>query len=163
MQYADFSAGTCLIFPTQKAGHSLKVFTNAMVREVLTNDEGKATGVSYINREDRKEYAIRGKIVILAASACSTARILLNSKTSRFSNGLGNGSGMIGRYLHDSTGASRSAIVPELFNRKTYNEDGVAVCMFTLHGGWTTKNLIFLVAIIWKFGRTRNAFLWLRV
>ena len=125
MQYADFSAGTCLIFPTQRSGHSLKVFTNAMVREVLTNDEGKATGVSYINKDDRKEYSIRGKVVVLAASACSTARILLNSKSSRFSNGLANGSGMIGKYLHDSTGASRAAIVPELFNRKTYNEDGV--------------------------------------
>ena len=125
MQYADFSAGTCLIFPTQRSGHSLKVFTNAMVREVLTNDEGKATGVSYINKDDRREYSIRSKVVVLAASACSTARILLNSKSSRFSNGLANGSGMIGKYLHDSTGASRAAIVPELFNRKTYNEDGV--------------------------------------
>ena len=125
MQYADFSAGTCLIFPTQRSGHTLKVFTNAMVREVLTNDEGKATGVSYINKDDLKEYSIRGKVVVLAASACSTARILLNSKSSRFSNGLANGSGMIGKYLHDSTGASRAAIVPELFNRKTYNEDGV--------------------------------------
>jgi choline dehydrogenase-like flavoprotein len=125
MQYADFSAGTCLIFPTQRSGHTLKVFTNAMVREVLTNDQGKATGVSYINKDDRKEYSIRGKVVVLAASACSTARILLNSKSSRFSNGLANGSGMIGKYLHDSTGASRAAIVPEMFNRKTYNEDGV--------------------------------------
>ncbi len=125
MVHADFSAGTCLIFPTQKAGKSIKLFTNAMVREVLTNDEGKATGVSYINREDRKEYTIRGKIVVLAASACSSARILLNSKSTQFSNGLGNGSGLIGKYLHDSTGASRSAIVPAMFNRKLYNEDGV--------------------------------------
>ena len=125
MAHADFSAGTCLIFPTQKAGKSIKIFTNAMVREVLTNDEGKATGVSYINREDRKEYSIRGKIVVMAASACSSARILLNSKSSQFSNGLGNGSGLIGKYLHDSTGASRSAIVPAMFNRKLYNEDGV--------------------------------------
>lgn len=125
MVHADFSAGTCLIFPTQKAGKSIKIFTNAMVREVITNDEGKATGVSYINKQDRKEYSIRAKIVVLAASACSTARILLNSKSSRFSNGLGNGSGLIGKYLHDSTGASRSAIVPAMFNRKTYNEDGV--------------------------------------
>jgi choline dehydrogenase-like flavoprotein len=125
MAHADFSSGTCLIFPTQKAGKSLKIFTNAMVREVLTNEEGKATGVSYINREDRKEYTIRGKIVVLAASACSSARILLNSKSSQFSNGLGNGSGLIGKYLHDSTGASRSAIVPAMFNRKLYNEDGV--------------------------------------
>jgi choline dehydrogenase-like flavoprotein len=125
MAYADFSSGTCLILPTERAGHSLKIFTNAMVREVLTNDEGKATGVSYINKDDRKEYTLKAKVVVLAASACSSARILLNSKSSRFSNGLGNGSGLIGRYVHDSTGASRSAVVPAMFNRKTYNEDGV--------------------------------------
>ena len=46
-----------------------------MVREVTTNDEGKATGVLYINKEDRKEYRVSGKVVVLAASACSTARI----------------------------------------------------------------------------------------
>lgn len=96
-----------------------------MVREVLTNDEGRATGVSYINKEDRREYSLKAKVVVLAASACSTARILLNSKSSQFSNGLGNGSGMVGRYVHDSTGASRSALVPAMLNRKVYNEDGV--------------------------------------
>ena len=123
--YADFSAGTCLIFPAQKNGGQIDLFVNAMVREVLTNEEGKATGVSYINKEDRKEYVLKGKIVVLAASACSTARILLNSKSLQHPNGLGNSSDIVGKYLHDSTGVSRSAFVPELMNRKTYNEDGV--------------------------------------
>ncbi|SDB61454.1 Choline dehydrogenase [Flavobacteriaceae bacterium MAR_2010_188] len=123
--YADFSAGTCLIFPAQKNGGRIDLFTNAMVRQVLTNDEGKATGVSYINKEDRKEYQLKGKMVVMAASACSTARILLNSKSPQHPNGLGNSSDHVGKYLHDSTGASRSAFVPDLMNRKTYNEDGV--------------------------------------
>ena len=123
--YADFSAGTCLIFPAQKSGGQVDLFVNAMVREVTTNDEGKATGVSYISKEDRKEYKLKGRIVVLAASACSSARILLNSKSEQHPNGLGNSSDMVGRYLHDSTGASRSAFIPELMNRDTYNEDGV--------------------------------------
>ncbi|WP_298477032.1 GMC family oxidoreductase [uncultured Maribacter sp.] len=123
--YADFSSGTCLIFPAQKNGGQIDLFVNAMVREVTTNDEGKATGVSYINKEDRKEYKLKGKVVILAASACSSARILLNSKSKQHPNGLGNGSNIVGKYLHDSTGASRSAFIPDLMNRKTYNEDGV--------------------------------------
>lgn len=123
--YADFSAGTCLIFPAQKSGGKVDLYINAMVREVLTNSEGKATGVSYINKEDRKEYTLQGKIVVLAASACSTARILLNSKSTQHPNGLGNSSNLVGKYLHDSTGAQRSALVPDLLNRKTYNEDGV--------------------------------------
>jgi len=123
--YADFSSGTCLIFPAQKNGGQIDLFTNAMVREVTTNTEGKATGVSYINKEDRKEYKLKGRVVVLAASACSSARILLNSKSEQHPNGLGNSSDHVGKYLHDSTGASRSAFIPELMNRDTYNEDGV--------------------------------------
>ncbi|MEX0360853.1 MAG: GMC family oxidoreductase [Allomuricauda sp.] len=123
--YADFSAGTCLIFPAQKNGGQIDLFVNCMVREVTTNEEGKATGVSYINKEDRKEYKLKGKIVVLAASACSSARILLNSKSTQHPNGLGNSSDIVGKYLHDSTGTNRMAFVPDLMNRETYNEDGV--------------------------------------
>ena len=123
--YADFSSGTCLIFPAQKSRGQVDLFVNCMVREVTTNEEGKATGVSYINKEDRKEYQLKGKIVVLAASACSSARILLNSKSKQHPNGLGNSSDIIGKYLHDSTGTDRAAFIPGLMNRKTYNEDGV--------------------------------------
>ena len=123
--HADFSSGTCLIFPAQKNGGKIDLFVNSMVREVTTNDEGKATGVTYINKDDRKEYQLNAKIVVLAASACGSARILLNSKSKQHPDGLGNSSGMVGKFLHDSTGASRSAFIPALMDRKTYNEDGV--------------------------------------
>lgn len=123
--YADFSAGTCLIFPAQKNGGKVTLYNDSMVREVTTNKEGKATGINYINKIDRKEYHLKGKIVVMAASACSTARILLNSKSDVHQDGLGNSSGLVGRYLHDSTGASRSVLIPDLVDRKTYNEDGV--------------------------------------
>lgn len=123
--YADFSSGSCLIFPAQKNGGKIEMFTNAMVKSVTTNSEGKATGVSYINKVDRKEYQLKARTVILGASACSTARILLNSKSKQHPNGLGNSSDVVGRYLHDSTGSARSAFIPDLMNRKVYNEDGV--------------------------------------
>jgi choline dehydrogenase-like flavoprotein len=123
--YADFSAGSCLIFPAQKAGGQIDLYTDSMVRSVVMDGDGRAKGVSYIDKKDRREYEIRGKVVVLAASACSTARILLNSKGTGYANGLGNSSGLVGRYLHDSTGSSRSAIIPDLLNRDIYNEDGV--------------------------------------
>jgi len=119
--YADFSSGSCLIFPAQKAGGQIDLFVNCMARSVETGADGKAKAVSYVNKEDRREYQIRGKVIVLAASACSTARILLNSGE----DGLGNSSGLIGRYLHDSTGASMWGLVPALMDRKLYNEDGV--------------------------------------
>lgn len=124
--YADFSAGSCLIFPAQKSGGQVKLYCDSMVREVTTNEEGKATGVSFINKIDRKEYKLKAKVVVLAASACSSARILLNSKSNQHPNGLGNSSDLVGKYLHDSTGANRAGFVPDLMNRKvSYNEDGV--------------------------------------
>jgi choline dehydrogenase-like flavoprotein len=113
-----------LVKPAIETG-KVDIIPNAMVREVLTNDEGKATGVSFVNKEDMQEYSVTAKVVILAASACESARLLLNSKSSRFPNGLANGSGMVGKYLHDSTGASMGGILPNLVGRKRYNEDGV--------------------------------------
>ena len=123
--YADFSSGSCLISPAQKNGGQIELFTDCMVKNVTTDNEGLATGVSYINKKDRREYQLRGKVVVLGASACSTARILMNSKSKAHPNGLGNNSDHVGRYLHDSTGASMSAFVPALMDRKIYNEDGV--------------------------------------
>jgi choline dehydrogenase-like flavoprotein len=124
-EYADFSSGSCLVFPAQKSGQ-VDLYTDCMVRTVTTDDNGLATGVSYINKEDRKEYQLKGRVVLLGASACSSARILLNSKSKQHPNGLGNSSNLVGRYLHDSTGAGRSAFVPALMNRDTsYNENGV--------------------------------------
>ena len=125
MAYADFSSGSVLIFPAQKSGGQIDMYVNSMVRTVTTNSEGKATGVSFINKEDEKEYKLKGKVVVLAASACSSARILLNSKSKQHPNGLGNSSDLVGKYLHDSTGGDMMAFIPELIDRKTYNEDGV--------------------------------------
>jgi choline dehydrogenase-like flavoprotein len=50
---------------------------------------------------------------------------MLNSKSNRHPNGIGNSSGLVGKYLHDSTGKALGGILPELIDRKRYNEDGV--------------------------------------
>jgi choline dehydrogenase-like flavoprotein len=122
--YADFSASSCLVIPALKTGN-IDLVTNAMAREVLTDKEGLATGVSYINKTDMQEYQVFGRTVILGASACESARLLLNSRSDRHPNGLANNSDAVGRYLHDSTGADMGGIIPELVDRKRYNEDGV--------------------------------------
>jgi len=141
--YADFSSGSCLIFPAQKSGGQIDLYTNAMVREVTVDGNGRATGVHFIDKETKLDRTLKAKVVILAASACSTARILLNSKSSVHPNGLGNSSGLIGKYLHDSTGTDRMGFVPDLMNRKIYNEDGVGG--MHLYSPWwlDNKNLDF--------------------
>lgn len=122
--YADFSAGTVLVKPAMAKG-KVDLFTHAMVRAVTLDDAGNATGVSYVSKVDMKEYKLRARVVVLGASACESARIMLNSKSKTHPNGVGNSSGMVGRYLHDSTGADRMGIMPELIDRERYNEDGV--------------------------------------
>ncbi len=124
MAYADFSSSSVLVKPAAET-KNCDVIVNAMAREVLTNSEGLATGVSYVNKDDMQEYQVQGRVVILAASACESARLLLNSKSSRHPNGIANQGNVVGKYLHDSTGADMGGILPELFNRKRYNEDGV--------------------------------------
>ena len=142
--YADFSASSCLVFPSQRnAQGRLDLYVNSMVREVSVDKSGKPNGIVYVNKDDKKEYKINAKVVVLAASACESARILLNSKSPYHENGLGNSSNMVGKYLHDSTGTNNLAFIPDLMNRKTYNEDGMG--NMHLYSPWwlDNKNLDF--------------------
>lgn len=122
--YGDFSSSSVLVNPAINSTH-VDVIANAMAREVLTNDEGLATGVSYVDKNDMQEYTVEARVVILAASACESARLLMNSKSARHPNGISNSSNVAGKYLHDSTGAAMGGILPKLIGRKRYNEDGV--------------------------------------
>ncbi|MBP8095367.1 MAG: GMC family oxidoreductase [Saprospiraceae bacterium] len=122
--YADFSASSCLVIPALK-NKNVELICNAMAREVTTNSEGLATGISYIDKNTLQEYHVKARSVILAASACESARLLLNSKSTQHSNGLANSSNMVGKYLHDSTGKGMRGILPALMDHPRYNEDGV--------------------------------------
>jgi choline dehydrogenase-like flavoprotein len=101
------------------------LYTHSMVRKVTTDDSGKATGVSFVSKADMKEYKLKSRVVVLGASACESARIMMNSKSKSHPDGIGNSSGMVGKYLHDSTGTDRMAIMPSMMDRERYNEDGV--------------------------------------
>ncbi|CAD5273616.1 MULTISPECIES: GMC oxidoreductase [unclassified Imperialibacter] len=122
--HSNFSSPSVLIGPALATGN-LTILNGAMAREVTTDKEGKATGVSYVSKEDGLDYHVKGKIVILAASACESGRLMMNSKSSVHANGLSNSSGILGHYITDSTGASRSALIPALLDGIPHNEDGV--------------------------------------
>ena len=122
--HSNFSSTSVLIPPALATGR-LKIIPNAMAREVTTGTDGLATGVSYVNTTDRREYQVRVKIVVLAASACESARLLLNSRSARYPNGLANSSGTVGKYLTDTTGVSVSGFIPKLANSVPHNEDGI--------------------------------------
>lgn len=120
---AAFQTTTSLL-PMAKATGLLEVRTDAMVKSVTTDDKGQVTGVSYVDKKTGTEHSITAKVVILAASACESARLLLNSKTAQHPQGLANSSGQVGKNLMDSTGANIGALVPALQGRPIYNEDG---------------------------------------
>ncbi|MDC8829514.1 GMC family oxidoreductase [Alteromonas gilva] len=120
---AAFQTTTSLLPMAQKTGN-LEVITDAMVKQVNTDDAGKVTGVTYIDKKTAKAVSVSAGVVILAASACESARIMLNSSSAQHPNGLANSSGQVGRNLMDSTGAGLGATIPALKNRPRYNEDG---------------------------------------
>jgi choline dehydrogenase-like flavoprotein len=119
-----FSSSQAMIFPAMKTG-KLTMFTGAMARELITNGDGKVTAVSYVDKATRTEKQVRCKAVVVAASACESARLLLNSKSPRFSNGLANSSGQVGRNLTDTTGFAMTGFVPALTNLMRHNSDGI--------------------------------------
>jgi choline dehydrogenase-like flavoprotein len=122
--HSNFSSPSVLLPPAMKTG-KLTVVANALAREVTTDETGLASGVSYIDRTSGRDNHVRARIVVLAASACESARILLNSKSSKFPRGLANSSGTVGRFLMDSTGLSVSGLIPSMMDSLPHNEDGV--------------------------------------
>jgi choline dehydrogenase-like flavoprotein len=124
MTKSNFSSTDVFIAPALKTGR-LTLVTNAMAREVTLNPQGLASGVTYIDKNTGTEKQVNARIVVLAASACESARLLLNSKSSKFPDGLANSSGVVGKYLTDTTGISVSGFIPKMMDHVTHNEDGV--------------------------------------
>lgn len=121
---SNFSSSGVLIPPAKQTG-KLTLLTSAMAYEVTTDGRGMATGVSYVDKKTGTVEHVRARVVVLAASACESARLLLNSKSSRFPQGLANSSGVVGRYLTDTTGTDVAGYIPKMVDHIPHNEDGV--------------------------------------
>jgi choline dehydrogenase-like flavoprotein len=120
---ANYQSTTVHLPPALATGN-LDILPNAMVREVEMSKNGRASGVVFIDKTTGKEQRAKGRIVVLAASACESVRILLNSKSAQFPQGLANSSGKVGKYLMDTVGASVTGQIPALENMPPHNEDG---------------------------------------
>jgi choline dehydrogenase-like flavoprotein len=121
---ANFSSPDVLIGPALQTGR-LTLVTNAMAREVTIGKNGLADGVSYIDKTTKTDRHVSAKVVVLAASACESARLLLNSRSAFFPQGLGNSSGWVGKGLTDTTGTDVSGFIPSMVDHVPHNEDGV--------------------------------------
>ena len=102
---------------------NVTVRCDSVVSHVLMNAEGKARGVSYIERYTKKSVEVEARVVVLAGSALENTRLMLNSQQG----GLGNSSGVLGHYLMDQiSGAGVSGFLPVLKGTAIRNDDGKA-------------------------------------
>jgi choline dehydrogenase-like flavoprotein len=122
---ANFQSPTVMLPPALATGN-LQVRTDAMVREVTVDARGRANGVHFIDKRTRLDEHVRGRVVILAASACESARIMLNSRSGLFPDGIGNGTGLVGKYVMDTVGAGVGGQIPALENMPPHNQDGAS-------------------------------------
>ena len=147
---SNFSSSQVLIPPALATGR-LTLITNAMAREIVVGKDGKAEAVSYIDRITRAEQRVHAKSFVVAASTCESARLLLNSRSNLFPQGLANSSGVVGRNLMDSVGSWGSGYFPQLEKMPPHNHDGSGGITFrtcTFPGGSSTGRMNFCVAII---------------
>ena len=98
---ASYFNSPSVTLPAAARTGRLHLMSDAVVSHLMMNAEGRADGVAYIDRSTRAAREVRAKAVVLAASALESTRILLNSRSRRFPNGVGNAQGVMGHYLMD--------------------------------------------------------------
>ena len=98
---------------------------------LIDRESGKVRGVTYIDGQNHQEYEAYGKAVVLGASMVESIRILFNSRTHDFPQGLANSSGVLGRYLTEHVAFNDvQAFFSQLAGRPTTNDDGPGASSF---------------------------------
>ncbi|KOY50566.1 GMC oxidoreductase [Polaribacter dokdonensis] len=137
---AYFSSNSSTL-PAADATGNMTLRPNSIVHEVIYDDETKkATGVRVIDAETKESHVYKAKVIFLCASAIASASILLQSKSERFPNGLGNDSGELGHNLmdhHFHVGASAKVDGFEDKYVKGRRPNGVYIPRFRNLGGNT--------------------------
>ena len=111
--YGAYFSTNASTLPAAFETGNLTLRPNSLVNKVIyDNNKGRATGVEIIDTETKEVIEYYSKIIFLNAATLGTTFILLNSMSSRFPNGLGNGSDQVGRNLMDHhKGAGANATV----------------------------------------------------
>jgi choline dehydrogenase-like flavoprotein len=112
------------MLPKAHATGNLTLRTNAVAREILTDDEGRARAVSIVDRITGQEEEIRARIFVVCCAAVESPRLLLNSRSRRHPNGLGNSNDVVGRYLHGHLNGTVEVFLKELESKPWSNQDG---------------------------------------
>ncbi|MEP6620729.1 MAG: GMC family oxidoreductase [bacterium] len=131
--HSYFSSLGSTLPAAQKTGR-LTLRPNSVVAEVLYDAKTKkAKGVRVIDANTMQEREFTARVVFLCASAIETVRLLLNSKSARFPDGLANSSGTLGRYVMDHHyGSGASGSVPGFLDKRTIGRrpNGIYIARF---------------------------------
>jgi choline dehydrogenase-like flavoprotein len=115
---AYFSSNASTLPWAMKTGN-LTVRPDSVVHSIIYDDEkGKVTGVRVVDRLTRETVEFYARVVFVNASALNSNLILLNSTSDRFPNGLGNDSGLLGRYVTWHNYRARASAQVEGFEHK---------------------------------------------
>ena len=98
------SSSLYTMIPEAEATGQCEVRSESYVFHIETNDHGRVTGVHYFDANKRQHFQ-GARAVVVSANGAETPRLLLNSKSNRFPQGLANSSGMVGQHLMFNQGA----------------------------------------------------------
>ncbi|MEW5977513.1 MAG: GMC family oxidoreductase [Acidobacteriota bacterium] len=122
---ASFFNSADHLIPAALNSGRLTLKTNAVVARILPDHRGWAHEVQYFNRHTRNEERVSARAIVLGASCIDSTRILLNSKSRIYPEGIGNSSGVIGKYLCEQVRFHVYGFLPELYGRPATNDDGI--------------------------------------
>lgn len=120
---AIFSVPAAMLPKARKTGN-FTLLQNQLAREILVDTNGNARAVSVIDTGTRKVREISARRFAVCCATVESARLLLNSRSPQYPNGLANSSDMIGRHLHGHTALSFISYLEELIGTKPVNNDG---------------------------------------
>jgi choline dehydrogenase-like flavoprotein len=117
---AYFSSNSSTIPWAERTGHLTKR-TNSVVHSIIYDEEkGKAVGVKVVDAITKEETEYYARVIFVNASCVNTNLILLNSKSNRFPEGLGNDSGTLGRYIGFHNYRARLSAIMEGYEDKYF-------------------------------------------
>ena len=155
---AYFSSNSSTIPVAEKTG-KLTLRPNSIVSEVIYNkDKKRATGVRVVNTVTKEISEFKAKIIFLCASSMASTAILMNSKSDRFPNGLGDDSGELGHNIMDhQLGSGASGNYEGYKDRYYYGRrpNGFYIPRFRNIGG-KSKNLDFIRGYGYQGGASRG-------
>jgi choline dehydrogenase-like flavoprotein len=116
---ASYFNSPAVTLPAAARTGKFTLVSDAIVSDLIVDSSGRATGVHYVDRNSRQHREAYAKVIVVAAGALESTRILLNSKSSAHPQGLGNSSGALGHYLMDHfTLEGANGLMPALRSSK---------------------------------------------